>query len=447
MVPPVGLRRRLELSIVGAVGIALIVLVAAFNVVLRDRVDHEAKTALVARASGELASLTVKGDRLTVPEVPDRAALDAQTWVFAGTRVLEHPRSDPVTERAAAQLAQGPGRTLDLPAVHRRLYSVPVVAGGRRLGTVVAEVSVKPYENTAQIALVASIVLGALILLLVAVGGRVLISAALRPVLRMTSQAAEWSEADAPGRFGLGPPHDELTQLAATLDRLLDRVATSLRHEQRFTAELSHELRTPLTSVIAEAQLALRHPKTAEEYRAGFEQILGSARQMSRTLDTLVSVARVELQQPHGTGDAAAAARAAADGCVALAERRGVEIDVLDPSIPIRVGVDSDVVERVLVPLVENGCRYGHSSVQISIDRRDGVVSFLVADDGPGVPAGEHERIFEPGWRGSGHDANAGGAGLGLSLARRLARAAGGDVESEPGGDHGARFTVRLPGA
>jgi signal transduction histidine kinase len=433
----------LQLSVIGAVGIAVAVLIAAFNVVLGGRLSNEANNALFARASAELATLHVTGGRLSVSELPDAGARDAQTWVFAGGRFLEQPRSDPVTARAAERLSTGPRRTQDVSATHTRLYSVPVEADGRRLGTVVAEVSLKPYENSTQTALIASIVMGAIVLVLVAIAARLLIAGALRPVAHMTGQAAAWSEADTGRRFGLGPPHDELTQLASTLDGLLDRVATSLRHEQRFSAELSHELRSPLTSVIAEAQLALRHGRTSEQYRAGYERVLASAQQMRRTLDTLVSAARVEVQRPRGTGDAAAAAHAAARGYRELAARRGIAVTVSDPDAPIRVGVDTEVAERVLAPLIENGCRYGQSSVRVSIARRDGAVVFLVQDDGPGVADGDRDRIFEPGWSGNGNG-QPGAAGLGLPLARRLARAAGGDVRSETGGP-GGRFVVQLP--
>ena len=440
-----GLRRRLEASVIGAVALVLVVLIGAFNVVLRQRLSSEADNALFSRASAELASLHVVAGRVAVPEVPDAAALDAQTWVFAGSRPLEHPRSDPLTERAAELLARGPRRTQNVTATHTRLYAVPIVARGRRVGTVVAEVSLKPYESTAQTALVASAVLGALVLIMVAVAAHVLITGALRPVAHMTEQAAAWSETDTGMRFGLGAPRDELTQLASTLDGLLDRVASSLRHEQRFSAEISHELRTPLASVIAEAQLALRHPRSLEEHRGGYERVLASAQQMTRTLETLVTAARVELQRPHGTGDAAAAARTAARGCAALAATRGITVTVEEPATPIRIGVEDDVAERILAPLLENACRYGSSSVRIGIERRDGAVLFLVRDDGPGVPGPDREKVFQPGWRGDTPDAtNADGAGLGLALARRLARAAGGDVEAD-GNGAGGRFTARLP--
>ncbi|HWF35420.1 MAG TPA: HAMP domain-containing sensor histidine kinase, partial [Solirubrobacteraceae bacterium] len=284
---------------------------------------------------------------------------------------------------------------------------------------------------------------GAGVLLVVAVAAGLLISGALRPVARMTAQADAWSEADTGMRFGLGPPRDELTHLAATLDRLLDRVAASLRHEQRFSAELSHELRSPLASVIAEAQHALRHARSVDDHRAGAERLLVSAQSMRRTLDTLVAAERLEHQGPPGAADAAVVARAAARGYDGLAEEHGLTITVTEPETPIRIGVDADVGERVLAPLIENACRYGSRSVTVAIAQRDGAAVFLVEDDGPGVPEGDRERIFEPGWRGNGRR-RGDGAGLGLPLARRLARAAGGDVghgDGEPGG----RFAVRLP--
>jgi signal transduction histidine kinase len=325
------------------------------------------------------------------------------------------------------------------------LYTLPVVSDGRRLGTVVAQVSLGPYQSTAQTALAGSAVLGALILLMVWVAAHVLISGSLRQVTRMTGQAEAWSVADSGRRFDLGPPRDEFSRLGATLDALLDRVASSLRHEQRFSAEVSHELRTPLAGVIAETQLALRHPRTPEERRAGYERVLASAKQMTRTLDTLVSATRVELGAPRGTGDATRAAQAAARGCAALARTRGVTVTVDEPEGPIRIGVDDDVAERVLAPLIENGCRYGSSSVWIEVSRRDRAVLFRVRDDGAGVPAGDREKIFEPGWRGEhATTLHAAGAGLGLALARRLARAAGGDVRAAANGG-GGEFAARLP--
>jgi signal transduction histidine kinase len=107
--------------------------------------------------------------------------------------------------------------------------------------------------------------------------------------------------------------------------------------------------------------------------------------------------------------------------------------------------VDADLVERILNPLVENACRYGNSSVRVSVRADNGAVVFDVVDDGPGVEPGDADRIFQPGVRGaaSGNGQAGAGAGLGLSLARRLAQAADGSVSVQPG--RGGRFRVRLP--
>jgi len=442
-----GLRGRLWLAVFGTVGLVLAGLIAGFNVVLHQRLRHDAHNTLLARTSAELSSLSVGGARLTLPETPDEAAVDSQTWVFAGGRALERPPTAGANDRAAQALTAGGQRTRDVASTHTELYAVPVVLGGRRLGTVVAAVSLRPYQRTEQTALIASLVLGLLVLTVVGVAARLVISGALRPVATMTAQAAEWRDADMGRRFNLGPPRDELTLLAATLDSLLDRVATTLRHEQRFSAELSHELRTPLSNVVAQAQFALRHGTSVEAYRDGYGEILTSAEQMRRTLDTLVSAARVETQTPSGTGDAARAARAASEVCAPAGAARGVRISVVDPAAPIRVGADTDVVERILAPLIENGCRHGRNTVTVTLVSDDGSVLFTVEDDGPGVPLGAHESIFEPGKRASGRGGHGDeGAGLGLALARRLARAAGGDVRADPEAA-GGRFIARLPAA
>jgi two-component system, OmpR family, sensor kinase len=172
------------------------------------------------------------------------------------------------------------------------------------VGTVVVATSLAPYEQTRSLALVSSLVLGGVLLVLVAFAARWLLASSLRPVVRMTRQAATWSDRDLDKRFALGEPHDELTELAATLDGLLDRVASSLRHEQRFSAELSHELRTPLARVLAETELALKRERGVEEYRRALEVVRGSAEQLARTVDALVAAARYEAGSRRGTADA-----------------------------------------------------------------------------------------------------------------------------------------------
>jgi two-component system, OmpR family, sensor kinase len=439
-----GLRGRLLLSAVGAVALVLGALTVGFNLVLEDRLETDANSVVQSRASAELSAIQVDHrGRIVLAEAPDDNALDSQIWVFAGHRRLEEPRASAPVMRAAESLAGGPRRLRDVRST--RLYAVPVVRHGQRLGTVVAGVSLRPYEQTERTALVASVIVALAALAAVAAVANWLISRALQPVARMTRQAADWSERDLDRRFSLGEPHDELTQLAATLDGLLERLAAALRHEQRFSAELSHELRTPLANVIAEAQFALRHAQGTDEYRAGFEQVLQSATQMNRILDTLMAAARAQLDPTRTSSDMTACARAAIETCAALATEHGIDLNL--EGAPVRVAADAALVERILAPLVENACLYGRSRVLVSVRRSGPKVLCTVDDDGPGVDPAEREAIFEPGTRGA-HGGSTltaiRGAGLGLALARRLARTAAGDVEVGSNGPGGS-FVVRLP--
>jgi signal transduction histidine kinase len=135
----------------------------------------------------------------------------------------------------------------------------------------------------------------------------------------------------------------------------------------------------------------------------------------------------------------------AAGGAVAasrpLAEEHGVEIVVTAPAAPLKVGVDETVVERILGPVLDNGIRYGRSHVWLHIGREGRWVTFRTSDDGPGIHDGEADRVFEPGARGAA-SAGSRGAGLGLALTRRLARAAGGEAVVADAG-----VVVRLPAA
>ncbi len=441
---PLGLRGRLQFAVGAAVAAALVGLVAGFNLILGHVLDNDARDLARARAEAQIESLRTSGGRLSVGEALDDRSTDAYVWVFSSGRVLERPRAPSAIHRAAHALATGGARFVDVPGHDTRLYAAPVTLDGKRAGTVVAGVSLAPYEQTRRLAVLSSLVLGGLILLVVLVAVRWLLCASLRPVVRMTRQAAEWSEYNLDHRFALGPPHDELTELAATLDGLLDRLAASLRHERRFSAELSHELRTPLARVLAESELALRRERQPDEYRQALELIHRNADQLARTIDALVAAARYEAGGERGTADAHAVADDAARACSGLAAERDIDLTVARPTRALRVGIDPDLAQRIIQPVVENACRYGSSRVRVAIGRENSSVLYAVEDDGPGVAPDEDDRIFEAGVRGNAARAGQQGAGLGLALARRLARSIDGDVVADPTAV-GGRFLVKLP--
>jgi signal transduction histidine kinase len=439
------LRTRLTLTAVASTAIALAILVSAFNVLLDARLRSDGDNVLRERASAVLRGLSTINGRLSVLEAPDQGAVDAQTWIFARGHALERPAGgDARNETAALALANVPPGYASVNGTDTRLYAVPASREGQQLGTVVVGASLAPYESTASSALLGSVILGLVVLAAVAVLSLWLIGRALRPVAQMTAEAADWSEHDLSRRFYAGEPHDELTSLASVFDGLLARTAQSLSREQRLTAEVSHELRTPLAKIQAEAELATSHERSPEQYRSSLHSIRANAEDLRRVLETLLASARAAVSTGPVTCDAQEAAERAAAPFQSTLTVQGKEIEILCPR-RAKVGVNTDLVERILSPLIDNATRFARHRIAIEIRTADGDVVFEVRDDGPGVDPRDRERIFDPGFSRGGPrgDGNA-SAGLGLPLARRLADAAGGTVEAQDAGAGGG-FAVCLP--
>jgi signal transduction histidine kinase len=194
----------------------------------------------------------------------------------------------------------------------------------------------------------------------------------------------------------------------------------------------------------AEVDLALRRPRGGDAYRASLRAVGDGIARISETIETLLTAARTEAELPRGTSAVHEVARQAAEACAHLATGRGVRITVRPGDESLLMGVTGDVAARIMQPVVENACVHAASAVDITAERVDVCVEIRIVDDGPGVEPQEVEDIFDSGHRGSSARGSE-GAGLGLALARRVARAAGGDVTASQG--PGGRFTVRLPAA
>jgi signal transduction histidine kinase len=415
-----------------AIGVGALLIVG--NVLLRSGVQEQANSVLRARAEAQVAALTVTPTSVSIREGPNDRALDERSWVLDGSRVVERPPGVSANlDRAAIALGQV-GRTAqrDGPG-DVRLRAVPVRAPGsnRRIGAVVVGYSMVQLEHVQHEVLLGSLVFFALVLLAGALAIKGALDGALRPVAQMTAEAEDWGARDLDRRFGLGPPRDELTGLAATLDGLLSRIAASRRHEQRFASEVAHELRTPIAGLRGRAELALEStgPAAGDEREQALRAVVDDAARLDKAIDTLMAVARRELDPSEGSVDLAAIASEINDVTVQV---RG----------PVREAEgEADVVRRALAPLVDNARRHARTGVVLEVSDRDGHVKVAVRDDGPGLDPDLGERAFDPGVRGDGEPGD--GAGLGLPLARRLARSCGGDVVAGPG--PGGCFVLELP--
>ncbi len=409
----------------------LVLLAAGFDVVLSSRLDQQVDDALRVRAQAASATLLVETGAVTgVRESSTDSELDSSIWVFADDRIIKRPNLPAGVQRVADRLSNA--KTGYVSAGDRRFYVLPIQADGHRAGSVVAAIDTAPYSETKRTAVLGSIVVAVLLLLGAYPVLRFATGRALRPVARMTRQAADWSVTSPTQRFD-EQRYAELSSLASTLDELLDRSTAVLRHERQLSAELSHELRTPLARVSAEIELMLDDARP-DQYEA-LHALQQNCASMDSIIDTLLTTARAELVRTVGHSALRPVFTAFADGMNRPA--------VLAAETDLSVGVDADVVTRILTPIVDNARRYAREAVRLQARRADRGVTVTITNDGEPLAADLAEQVFEPGFTSGtayGHD----GAGLGLALARRLARAADGDLVVDPTARQTA-FVLTLP--
>ena len=273
-----------------------------------------------------------------------------------------------------------------------------------------------------------------------------LVGRTLRPVEAIRSQVAAIGGSDLDRRVPVPPGDDEIARLARTMNGMLDRVAESARRQQRFLADASHELRSPLTRVRTELEVDLAHPEGADPL-ATHRSVLAETVGLQRLTDDLLLLAR---------GDAGAALPLRSelvdlDDLVLRVARRlqadeRVAVDLAGVSAA-QVHGDPDHLLRLVGNLADNAVRHAHHTVRLALVEEGGWAVLTVADDGPGVPPEDRERIFERFARVDGaRRAADGGAGLGLAIARDIATRHGGILElaDDPLG-RGTRFVLRLP--
>lgn len=432
------LRGRLVVVAMLAATVAVALAVLGFNLVLSDLLHRDIDQRVRTEAAAIATTVAVAADgTVSVRESSSDEAIDGRVWVFAGTRPVVAARAPADVEAAARALAGRSGVYGQVGEHGTRLYAQGVRRDGRQVATVVAAESLAAYDRTTDLAQLTTLILGLLLLAGALLATWLLVGRALAPVTEMTRSAAAWGAHDTGRRFGPADRPDELGELARTFDALLNRIAAALRHEQRLSAELSHELRTPLARISAEMELLQRRERSPADRAAAYEVIARSGAQMSRILESLMAAARAEATGAPGRsnlGPTLDDLAAGWPGPAALEVGGAVDGDV---------GADGDVVERILSPLLDNAARFARARVAVTVIRGAAGVAVRVGDDGPGIPVAERAGLFEPGVRGAAVDGHA-GAGLGLALARRLARAAGGDVVLDPAAP-GATFVVTLP--
>jgi signal transduction histidine kinase len=225
--------------------------------------------------------------------------------------------------------------------------------------------------------------------------------------------------------------------------RTLRPVEIANRRQERFIADASHELRAPLARMRSELEVDLAHPDTSDPWRT-HRSVLDETERLQHLVDDLLQLARTD-----ATGSRPATSVIDLDDLV-LAEAERVRaagrlrVDISGLSAAQLVG-DSDALTRAVRNLADNAARHARTAVAFSVRESNGHAVLAVADDGPGIPPGEAERVFERFTRLDPARHSDGGAGLGLAIARDIVTSHGGTIVVDPEYDAGARLVVTLP--
>ncbi len=286
---------------------------------------------------------------------------------------------------------------------------------------------------------------------LAGIGGVFLANRALKPVEEIARTAREIQGSDLSRRIEV-KSNDELGRLSETLNQMIARLEKTFNRMSQFTSDASHELRTPMAVIRAEATLALRRQRGDEGYREALDTISREAEYMGGLIDRLLRVARMDQGAASGVRDRLSL-RQTLDGILAgmhsLFEDGDLTVAWAGNSDCVVLG-DPVEVRQLFVVLVDNARKFTPrgGTVTVSLQKKDGSAVVSIQDTGVGISKEHLPHIFEDFYRvDKARSRASGGAGLGLSIARRIARAHGGSIEVESTPGQGSIFRVLFPEA
>jgi signal transduction histidine kinase len=350
------------------------------------------------------------------------------------------------------------GERLNLPGDRAGIDS-PIRVVGVRAGpaTVVVAVGTEQLADSERIVRRWVRLTAPGLLAVLAVLTWLLVGWTLRPVEALRRGAADISGRNLDERLPVPQAGDEISRLAATLNDMLDRIDASRRRQRSFVSDAAHELRSPLASIRTQLEVAQR----TGDWDQTVPDLLAEVARLARLVNDLLLLARLDEGR---AGDARPAepvelGELAADLAGRYATAR-VPVQVDRPALPLRVHGDPDGLRRLVTNLLDNAIRHAESRVSVRVAAEDcqddGLraagrraegrwAQLTVQDDGPGIPVADRERVFDRFARlDDARGRDAGGSGLGLPIARNLARAHGGTLTLDDA-TPGVRAVLRLP--
>ena len=270
---------------------------------------------------------------------------------------------------------------------------------------------------------------------------------ALRPLSSVIETARRIAHGDTNLRLDPSRTDTELGSLAQAFDQMVDSLEKAIEEARasdaatrRFLADASHELRTPIAALQASVETLLREQPERPERDRLEAAVARESERVGRLVDDLLGLARLEAHPARTPVDLATIVRPLIEDAHTRAPGAAITLSTDNDTT---VSGDPEALERVLRNLIDNALAAINPTgrIDVRLRRRNGCTEALVADDGPGVPEHERQRIFERFVR---LDSNKPGHGLGLAIARRIAQQHDGDLTCDAT-PHGAIFTLSLP--
>ena len=310
----------------------------------------------------------------------------------------------------------------------------------------IAETSIQEVEAGVDAASRALLIIVPVVVALLAAAIWLTVGRTLRPVRDISLQVATISGSTLNERVPEPDSEDEIAELAALMNEMLDRLENSADRQRAFVADASHELRSPLSTIVASAEIALisADPKKLQQLAAG---VGSEAQRMQTLIADLLDLARLDEDRHH----LATAPVELVSMCRETIERidfSKIEID-LHATGPIAVDGVGSLLERVVFNLIDNATTHAERCIRVHVKETATAVEIVVEDDGPGIPEVDRLRVFERFARlDESRERNTGGSGLGLALVRAIVERHNGNVTvGESLSLGGAQFKIELPRA
>ncbi|HUI29314.1 MAG TPA: ATP-binding protein [Candidatus Acidoferrales bacterium] len=298
-----------------------------------------------------------------------------------------------------------------------------------------------------------------LTILLAALGGFYVAKKAFDPIDKIIRTAQSISAEHLDKRLEKGKVDDEISRLSGTLNDMFDRIEEAFNLQKQFTADASHELKTPLTILLGEIEVALKNPRTPEDYQNILESAVEEIRRITNIVDDLLTIARLEsgqlplLKQPVRIDELLLDAISRVSGYAAQHSVR-VNYEVKSgsghESEEVFVQGDRDKLLSIFINLLDNAIKYSkpNGTVKVVQKTEDKFARLEIIDTGIGIPSSDLPHVFDRFYRADKSRSASGtrrGSGLGLSISRFLVQAHGGSIQIESQEEEGTIVTVRLP--